>query len=60
MAEPNENLPQHAWDEEETIFTEEDDLHIPHLEIPDEELTTPARTVGLDMLIKAAEEESDD
>lgn len=59
MDESDEASRQHAWDEEETIFTAEDDLNAPDLEVPDEELTSPAADAGIERLMKAAEEAGD-
>ncbi len=59
MDETEEVPLAHAWDEEETIFTADDDLNTPQLEIPDEELTSPAADAGIERLIRAAEETED-
>lgn len=59
MDEPIDVPPPHAWDEEETIFTEDDDLTAPGLDVPDDALISPAADAGLDMLVKAAEETTD-
>lgn len=59
MDESDEVPGPHAWDEEETIFTADDDLNAPELEVPDDELTSPDADAGIDRLIRAAEEDGD-
>lgn len=59
MDTPEGALPEHAWDEEETIFTADDDLDAPELEVPDEELLSPGADAGIDQLVRAAEEAGD-
>ncbi|GAA4440596.1 hypothetical protein [Phytohabitans houttuyneae] len=59
MDESDETPRPHAWDEEETIFTEDDDLRAPELEVPDEDLDSPAADAGIERLIRAAEEAED-
>jgi hypothetical protein len=59
MEESDGDPRAHAWDEEETIFTADDDRNAPELEVPDEELTSPAADAGVERLIRAAEEAGD-
>lgn len=49
-----DELPEHAWDEAETIFTADDDAQTPELDVPDDEITGRDADAGLDLLIRMA------
>jgi hypothetical protein len=55
----DDELPDHAWDEAETTFTEQDDLETPELEQPDGEVASVEAEAGVSALIRGAEEGED-
>lgn len=56
MDTTDDELPDHAWDEAETVFTEQDDLETPELAVPDEEVTGAEAEAGVSALTRGAGE----
>lgn len=45
------DFPEHAFEEDETVFTGEDDRNAPPLAVPDEQIVALAGDKGIDDLI---------
>jgi len=57
--EPQTDVPEHAFETEGVVFTEEDDRDAPHLAVPDDDVEAADAGEGIDALIRAAREADD-
>jgi hypothetical protein len=48
------DVPSHAWEQDETVFTEDDDRATPELAVPDDQIAALGDDEGIDDLIDAA------